>query len=164
MLKRTVLVVAILACLVKPSAAIPHHSVHWHDTLYTSATNLSATGNTGIIATPALNSFAAFTINLEAVGDNMATDETNTLTIDWYTDSAGTGGSMGTTTFAQLTAGAPVAPIEAWPGDVTGYTGASNAPVDAAPFPPYMKITYTLAGTTKSMGFTLFWSWWRLDG
>lgn len=132
-------------------------SAIWNDTFYTSATNLAATGNTGIIATPlapASGRPAIFPLFFVAVGNNMTTDETNILTIDWYADSDGNGGAIGTTTFDQLTAGS-LTDLELWPGDVTAY----NAGRDMVPLLPYCKITYTLAGTTKSMGFTLYLSY-----
>lgn len=134
----------------------------WHATFYASATNLAATGNTGIVATPLAPASATppvFPLFFVAVGNNMATDETNIITIDWYGDSAGTGGAIGTTTFDQLTAGS-LTDMEIWPGDVTAYAAGR----DMVPLFPYCKITYTLAGTTKSMGFTLYMSYlYQLD-
>lgn len=135
---------------------------HWNETFYTSATNLAATNNTGIIATPlapASGSPAIFPLLFVAVGNNMTTDETNDLTIDWYGDSAGNGGAIGTTTFNQLTA-STLTDLEGWPGDVTAY----NAGRDLVPLFPYCKITYTLAGSSKSMGFTLYLSYLREEG
>jgi hypothetical protein len=125
----------------------------WADVFYTSAINLSATGNTGVIATPlipASGAPAVFPIGLVAIGNNMATDETNTLTIDWYLEAAGAI-AIGTTTFTQLTASV-LTVVEAWPGDVAAF----NAGRDLVPLFPYCKITWTLAGTTKSMGFVLY--------
>jgi hypothetical protein len=132
----------------------------WSLILYQSATNLAATGNSGIIASTAgtgstvaiLGNACLFPLILQCVGNGLATDETNTLTIDWYTDSAGTAGAIGTTTFAQMTAGAPIPAAEVWPGDVSIY----NAARDMVPLFPFMKLTWTLAGTTKSMGFTVY--------
>lgn len=128
----------------------------WGETFYTSAVNLAATGNTGVVATPlapASGRPAIFPLAFVALGNNMLTDETNDLTIDWYLDAAGAY-TVGTTTFNQLTAGA-LSDVEGWPGDVTFY----NAGRDMVPIPPYCKITYTLGGTTKSMGFTLMLSY-----
>lgn len=131
----------------------------WNAILHQSATNLSATGNTGIIAYNAGTSAtlgspvngALFPLFFVAVGNNMTTDETNILTIEWYADSAGNGGIIGTTTFDQLTAG-NLTDLEVWPGDVSAF----NAARDMVPMFPYMKIVWTLAGTTKSMGFTIY--------
>jgi hypothetical protein len=125
---------------------------------YQSAT-VVATGNTGIIATPGAISgkLAEHPLFFTATGTNMLTDETNILTVDWYADAAGTGGIICTTTFDQLTAGA-LTDLELWPGDCTAY----NAGRDLVPLLPYMKITHTLAGTTKSMEYTLAISYLRL--
>lgn len=120
-------------------------------TFYQSAT-VVVTGSTGIIATPLVVSGAEaiFPLFFTATGTNMLTDETNILTIDWYADAAGTGGIIGTTTFNQLTAGS-LTDLEVWPGDVTAY----NAGRDLVPLMPFMEITHTLAGTTKSMEYLI---------
>lgn len=120
-------------------------------TFYQSPT-VVATGDTGIIATPLVLSGAdaIFPLFFTATGTNMLTDETNILTIDWYADAAATGGIIGTTTFNQLTAGA-LTDLELWPGDVTAY----NAGRDLVPLMPFMKITHTLAGTSKSMEYLI---------
>jgi hypothetical protein len=128
----------------------------WSATFYTSAINLSATGNTGVIATPLAPTSGSppiFPLVFVALGNNMATDETNDLTIAWYMDAAGAY-TVGTTTFNQLTAGS-LSDVEGWPGDVTFY----DAGRDMVPLHPYCKITHTLAGTTKSMGYTLMLSY-----
>jgi len=133
----------------------------WAATFYTSAITLAASGDTGIIATPlapASGSPAFFPLIFRATGNNMATDETNDLTILWYDNAAGDGGAIGTTTFAQILVGT-LTRIEAWPGDVTFY----DAGRDMVPLPPFCKIAYTLAGTTKSMGFTLYLSYLSLQ-
>jgi len=119
-------------------------------TFYQSAT-VVATGDTGIIATPLVvdGGLAILPLYFLAIGTNMLTDETNIVTIDWYPDAAGTTG-LGTTTFNQLTAGA-LTDFEVWPGDVTIF----NAGRDFVPLFPYCKITWTLAGTTKSMAFSI---------
>jgi len=117
---------------------------------YQSAT-VVVTGNTGIIATPFVvdGGLAILPLYFLAVGTDMATDETNDITIDWYPNAAGSAG-LGTTTFNQLTAGAPI-DFEVWPGDVTIF----NAGRDFVPLFPYCKITWTLVGTTKSMAFSV---------
>lgn len=136
--------------------------VRWLSTFnyafYTSAT-VSATGNTGIIATPLVTSgsVAIFPLFFVAVGSAMATDETNDLTIDWYGDAAGNGGIIGTTTFNQLTAGS-LTDLELWPGDVTAY----DAGRDLVPLFPFHKITHTLGGTTKSMAYIIYMSYLTL--
>lgn len=134
----------------------------WNRILYQSVTNLSASGNTAVIASNAgagseivfsPPNAAIYPLVLQAVGNNMATDETNDLTITWFAESVGLR-SLGVTTFAQMTAGAPNAAVEAWPGDVSLW----NAGRDNLPLPPFMQLAWTLAGTTKSMGFTVFLS------
>lgn len=119
-------------------------------TFYSSGT-IVATGNTGIIATPLVTDggLAILPLYFVAVGSDMATDETNDITIDWFPDAAGTTG-LGTTTFNQLTAGSPK-DFEVWPGDVSIF----NAGRDFVPLFPYCKITHTLAGTTKSMSYVI---------
>lgn len=131
----------------------------YSDLFYQSTLGLVATGNTGIVATPGATSggLALFPIFFTATGTNMTTDETNVLTVDWYADATGTGGIVCTTTFDQLTAGA-LTDLEIWPGDCAAY----NAARDLVPLLPYMKITWTLVGTTKSMDFTLRSSYLRL--
>ena len=119
---------------------------------YQSAT-IVATGDSGTIATPLVvdSGLAILPLYFFAVGTNMLTDETNIIVINWYANAAGvTLGASMVTTFAQLTAGSLTA-IEAWPGDVTAF----NAGRDFVPLFPYCKIGWTLAGTTKSMEFSL---------
>ena len=128
------------------------------------------TGNSGVIATPNLpvptprdSADVMVPLYFYASGTDMATDEVNTLTIDWFATIAGLW-SIGTTTFAQMTAGAPIPPVEFWPGDVdsftidyTSATGVASirnfAPGGYVPAPPFCKITHTLGGTTKSMSY-----------
>jgi len=122
------------------------------------------TGNTGIIATPGVvhGGQALFPMWFLAVGTNQLTDETNVLTIDWYGDSTGRGGSIGTTTFDIMSAPPPASnaeDFEAWPGDVTAW----NAARDMVPLPPFHKITHTLVGTTKSMEYTILISYTQLS-
>ena len=130
------------------------------DSEFYSSGTIVATGNTGIIATPHVSNggLGVFPYAFLAVGSSMATDETNDIVIDWYTNSAGTGGAIGTTTFNQLTAGSPN-DLEVWPGDVTAF----NAGRDLVALFPYHKITYTLAGTSKSMSFILYLSFFRFE-
>lgn len=134
----------------------PRWKATFNDVYYSSGT-VVATGNTGIVASTSLISLpgtAIFPTLFIAVGASMTTDETNDITIDWYGDSAGNGGAIGTTTFNQLTAGS-LTDLEAWPGDFTAY----NAARDLVPLPPYHKITHTLAGTTKSMSYIIYISY-----
>lgn len=131
----------------------------WHQTAYTSAT-LTGNGNSTILAfadqvNPVFSSHAHYGMSFVIVGANITTDETLDLVLDFYTNAAGTGGSVGTITFNQLTAGS-LNDLEAWPGDITAFT------IDT-PVPPYFKATWTLGGTTKSMNFTLFGSFWRIE-
>jgi len=124
---------------------------------YQSAT-VVVSGDSGIIATPGIASggVAKFPLYFTATGTNMLTDETNAIKIDWYADAVATGGIIGTTTFDTLTAGS-LTDLEIWPGDVSAY----NAGRDMVPLLPFMKITWTLAGTTKSMEFTIQFSYTR---
>ena len=133
--------------------------VTYDEAFYSSGT-VVVTGNSGVIATPGKSP-----INLVVplwficVGADQATDETNDVKIDWYADSAGAY-TFGTTTFAQMTAGDMVPPLEYWPGDVSAwdidYTGASEPPNPPwIVVPPYCKITHTMVGTTKSMSYTV---------
>lgn len=136
------------------------HLTDWGVTLYTSATNLSASGNSGVQAMPAaFQRFSYFPMFFEIVGNGLATDETLALTLQFFTDAAGakvtTGAPIGTITFTTLTASVNYA-FELWPGDISGLT-------NWAACPPWFQANWTLAGTTKSMGFTLYGSFWHLD-
>src|SRR5262245_3875188 len=138
----------------------PKHLTDWGVTLYTSATNLSASGNSGIQAMPAaFQKLAYFPMYFEIVGNNITTDETLALTLQFFTDSTGskvtTGSPIGTITFTTLTASINYA-FELWPGDISNLT-------NWAACPPWFQANWTLVGTTKSMGFTLYGSFWHLD-
>lgn len=121
----------------------------WYQALYTSATvtgngssGITSTGPTGIVP-------ARFPILFHLLGENITTDETLDVTIQWFDNV--TAGILGTTTFDQLTA-STLRDYEGWPGDVTVF----NAGRDLIPLPPYMNVTWTLAGTTKSMNFIVY--------
>jgi hypothetical protein len=133
----------------------------WGLTLYTSAVNLSASGNSGVLAFPTrFQTQAHYPILFEIVGNNMATDETNTVTMSLFTDATGSKAATvtqaPTITFTQLTA-TVIYVSEVWPGDLTN-AGAQTA------CPPWFQLNWALGGTTKSMGFTLYGSFWHLDG
>lgn len=134
--------------------ATPQWKATFGATFYASGT-VVATGSTAVTASPGVTSGsdAVFPLAFVAIGADMLTDETNDLTIDWYFDASGTV-QIGTTTFDQLTAGSLI-DVEAWPGDVTAY----NAGRDMVPLFPYYKITHTLGGTTKSMSYTIYYSY-----
>lgn len=122
--------------------------------LFYQSPTVTTTGNTGVIATPLISTYlpgSRFPLYFQAIGTNMTTDETNIITIDWYGESAGIA-AIGTTTFAQLTASTLLV-SEAWPGDVTFFNAATTGRI---PLLPYMKITHTLAGTTKSMEYGIY--------
>jgi hypothetical protein len=138
--------------------------VYWDATFYTSVVTLAASSDTGIIATPlapASGRPGLWPLFLRVTGVNMATDETNDLTILWYLNATGAGGAIGTTTFAQMTAGAPSPAVELWPGDIAA---AFDTATFMKPLPPYCKIVYTLAGTTKLMGFVIYLSYMVEEG
>ena len=131
----------------------------WHQTVYTSAT-LTGNGNSGILAfatqvNALFSTVIHYGMSFVLVGANITTDETIDLTMDFYTEATGVGGSLGTITFNQLTAGS-LTDLELWPGDITAFTKDT-------PVPPYFKLTWVLAGTTKSMDFTLYGNFWRLE-
>ncbi len=132
--------------------------------LYASGT-VTATGNSGVIATPFLPARTArdrsdimVPLYFTCLGTDQATDETNDVTLDWYADSGGTY-SFGTTTFAQMVAADMIPPPETWPGDVTAWNVANAASPTWIPAPPFVKITHTLVGTTKSMAYTVLMSY-----
>lgn len=125
--------------------------------LYVSATNLSTNGNSGLQSLPdpvgqpgALFLPSWFTVE----GNGITTDETLALVMTLFPSSAyqGLAGAqtLGTITFTTLTASV-LAVMEEFPGDIglTKHLG----PI---PMPPSFLLTWTLAGTTKSMGFTLY--------
>ena len=133
--------------------APPRWSTRYNELFYQSAT-VTATGNTGVIANPLVAAALGtrFPLYFQAIGTNMLTDETNTLTIDWYGESVGIA-AIGTTTFTQLTASLLLV-SEGWPGDIALWVASSMR--DMIPMLPYMKITHTLAGTTKSMEYGIY--------
>lgn len=125
----------------------------WDFPLYTSAT-LSASGNSGATAVPAPfagNVFIPAWFTLE--GQNITTDETLALTLDFYTSTGyqalTAAQTLGTITFTTLTASL-LGVKENWLGDIT-----ATAFTSAVPMPPVFLATWTLAGTTKSMNFIL---------
>lgn len=131
----------------------------WHQTAYASAT-LTGNGDSGILAfadqvNPLFSSHTHYGMAFVITGASITTDETLDLTLDFYTDPNGVGGSLGTITFNQLTAGS-LNDLEAWPGDISAFT------IDT-PVPPYFKATWTLGGTTKSMSFTMRGNFWRIE-
>lgn len=139
---------------------VARNKTDWGTTLYTSATNLSASGNSGIQAMPSnFQNEAYFPMFFEIVGNNIATDETLALTLTFFTDATGskftTGAPIGTITFTTLTASVNYA-FELWPGDIANLT-------NWAACPPWFQATWVLAGTTKSMGFTLYGSFWHQE-
>jgi hypothetical protein len=148
-----------------------------YDWIFYSSGTVVATGNSGIIVSPGRITSVAYPVEgllpllgagqygagtpnvvvplyFTVTGSDMATDETNDVKIDWYLDSAGTN-TFGTTTFAQMTAGAPTPAEELWPGDLTNWNGADVYRPPWIPLPQYCKITHTLAGTTKSMSYVI---------
>jgi hypothetical protein len=161
--RRTASFVVLALCLgLATASSAQGRPARWsavYGELFYQSPTVVVTGNTGIIATPGVASggLASFPLHFTATGTNMLTDETNTLTIDWYADASGTGGIICTTTFDVLTAGS-LTDLEIWPGDCAAY----NAGRDLVPLMPFMKITHTLAGTTKSMEYTLRISYTRL--
>jgi len=158
-MKRIPIALAALALSVAVLLAAGKWKAVFSESFYQSPT-VVITGDTGIVATPGSASgyTARHPLYLLATGTNMLTDETNILTIDWYANAAGSGGAIGTTTFNQLTAGS-LTDMEIWPGDVTAYAAGR----DLVPLPPFMKITHTLAGTTKSMEYTITLSYMVFD-
>jgi hypothetical protein len=133
-----------------------------YDATFYSSGTVVLTGDTGVIASPVSSAVGViYPICFAVAGADMLTDETNDVTMDWYIDSAGVH-TIGTTTFAQMTAGAMIPAVEPWPGDITlwNLTGV-GAMKNFIPLPPYVKITHTLAGTTKSMSYVVkFWAWY----
>ena len=128
--------------------------VTYDETFYAPGT-VVVTGNSGVIATPGSSSVELVVpLWFICLGTDQATDETNDVTIDWYADSAGLY-TFGKTTFAQMTAGDMVPPLEHWPGDVTAFDKADAVTAPVVPIPPYCQINWALAGAAKSMSFTL---------
>ena len=137
-------------------ASIPKWNATYDHTFFSSGT-ITANGNTGVIATPLVTSGsdAIIPIAFTLKGADMTVDETNTVTIDWYLDSAGEF-TIGTTTFVALTWTDLLAPVEAWPGDVTLFNNSDvGAMTRGIPLPPFHKITHVLAGAAKSMSFII---------
>jgi len=128
----------------------PHWRTVWYESFYVSGT-LTVTGDSGITASPGVinNGAARFPLAFHLVGENITTDETLALTVNWLDND--TAGILGTTTFDTLTASV-LRDYEAWPGDASFF----NAGRDMVPMFPYFKANWTLAGTTKSMNFTLY--------
>jgi hypothetical protein len=126
----------------------------WHQQVYASAT-LTGNGNSGVqsLASPLSNGIF-FPSWFELEGQNITTDETLALVMDFYPSSTyqalTAAQSLGTITFTTLTASL-LGVKESWLGDITA-TGF----VGAVPMPPVFLLTWTLAGTTKSMNFILY--------
>ena len=135
----------------------PRWRVVWNATLYSSGT-VTIDDDTGIIINPLLNPLNGpiFPSYFILVGADMTGDELNDVTIEWYGDSAGNGGAIGTTTFNQILVGT-LTDLEAWPGDVTAW----NAARDWVPMPPYHKILWDLTGVAPahSMSFIIYCSY-----
>jgi len=132
----------------------------WHQIVYTSADPLTGNGNSGILAfEDQVNDLFAthvhYGMSFVLVGTDIVTDETLDLTLDFYTEAAGVGGSLGTITFDQLVAGG-LTDMEPWPGDITAFS------IDT-PVPPYFKATWVLGGSAKSMAFVLYGNFWRIE-
>jgi hypothetical protein len=130
----------------------------YNDILYSSGTVI-ADGDSGIIATPQVltQGIAIFPLYFLCAGTGVAGAETTDNTIVWYADAAGSGGAIGTTTFDQLTLGAPN-DLEIWPGDVTAF----NAGRDLAAIPPYCKITWDISAGA-SLSFIIYVSYVYMD-
>lgn len=129
------------------------HKAVWQTTAYTSATNLSTNDNSGVTAFPTIfQTKPCFPMFFQILGNNISTDETLTLTLTLYTDAAGAAGSIGTITFPAVSDG-DLFKTELWPGDISNLT-------NFAACPPWFQAAWALVGTTKSMGFTLYVSYW----
>ena len=110
-------------------------------TIYTSAT-LTVTGSSDVLDIGGNFKTGFFAI----VGSGITTDETLDLTVDFYADSSGTT-SLGTITFGQLLDGT-LTRVQIWPGGVT----ARDHPLH---IPRFIKLTWTIAGSTPLMTFVL---------
>ena len=126
----------------------------WNTAIYTSAT-LVASGNSGLVTLPAAllaGPFYPSWFSLE--GQNITTDETLALTMDFWASTTYqplTGAQkFGTITFTTLTASL-LGAMEEFPGDI----GISKF-MGPLPMPPNFILNWTLAGTTKSMSFVLY--------
>lgn len=120
----------------------------WHFPIYTSPT-LTIDGNSGFQQLPAyLLGGVFYPFSLEIEGQNIATDETLTLTVGLHPTNAA-GFSVGSIVFAAATAGTP-SNAEKWPGDIAT-TLSGNIPM-----PPWFIAAHALAGTTKSMNYILY--------
>ncbi len=149
-----------------------------YDEEFFSSGTVTATANTGVVATPLLPAATGLKVSgktavsdfltarpvlvplyFTQLGADMTVDETATVVIDWYTDATG-GYTHGATTFVAMTWTDADPAFEYWPGDVTAwdinYGGATEPPnAPLIPLPPFYKLTYTLAGAAKSMSFTI---------
>lgn len=131
-----------------------------YETLYQSVT-LTGDGNSGgtPIPTPAtMTGTAIFPVIFGLIGTGLATDETLALTVSFYLSTTAVEGGVGTLTFDTMTAATP-RDLEIWPGDANAW-GANR---DFVPLPPYMILSWVLAGTTKSMSFELKMMYLTLD-
>jgi hypothetical protein len=130
------------------------------DPLYDSGV-LTGNGNSGRIPVPGVvnGGSAIIPVFLTVVGTGLATDETATVTVNWFPD-ASAHLAVGTTTFDAMTAGSPQ-DTEVWPGDVSSIYSSTD---ELCPLLPYMQVNWTLAGTTISLSFVFYQHYLRLDG
>lgn len=121
--------------------------MQWSGTLYNSGA-ITANGDSGWLPWPTLGGILAGLIRI--VPANLATDETLDLVLSVAWDVNGLG-SFTLHTFAQIT-NTNVAASVVFPGNESGALAVAEKSA-VIPLPPYFKLTWTLAGTTKSMDF-----------
>ena len=109
--------------------------------------------DSGIIATPLVTDGgqAIYPLYFLLTGTPFSGDETNDVTIEWYVNAAGTGGAIGTTTFAQLLNGTEAVPLEVWPGDVNAFDGSR----DLVPLFPLHQVLWDTAGAAPTPDHTI---------
>ena len=128
--------------------------IYWTGALYTSGT-LVASGNSGWFSVPIAVSFGGMRqAILRLVPANLATDETMDLDLNIGWDITGSG-DVKVHDFTQVNS-TNAAETLILPGGES--VGNLTVGADLLPsiIPPFWKLTWTLAGTTKSMNFTLW--------
>lgn len=133
---------------------------YWNGTIYAPSAALTANGNSGFFALPIIGALGGGVKRaiLKLVPADLATDETLDLDLNIAWDADGNG-DVKVHDFTQVDSNNTEELLFLPGGDSAGLLFkelGTNAGVLGSLIPPYWKLAWTLAGTTKSMTFTLY--------